>query len=211
MSTNYGRTTTSGNNFWVSNQGSNNQYGFLVQNVPAGVISALDVYMAGNGGTCRTILCLWDSSGNLLAQSAQFTAAAGSGGVNGQALQRATLTTPYRASTTADYYVGFWRNGSDGAEWSYQSGSGTIHPQAPSGGISNVGSPGALNLSNSTTGQMTAYLEWDPGNVYQGPNGGGAPAVVLGIYQGPNGGGAPIAVQGVYQGPNGGGAPVRIW
>src|SRR5690242_16379922 len=133
MSTNYGRTTISGNTTSIQNSGSNNQYGSLVSSVPAGVISALDVYMDGNGGTCRTILCLWSSTGVLLAQTAQFTASAGSGGLSGDTLHRAVLTTPYRASATASYYVGFWRNPADGAEWSYLSGSGTIHPQAPGG------------------------------------------------------------------------------
>ncbi len=166
MATNYGRTTTSGNDTWVSNTGTNNQYGCLVSGVPAGVISALDVYLAGSsGGTCRTILCLWNSSGTLLAQTAQFTAGAGAGGVNGQAFQRAVLTAPLVVAA-GNYYVGFWRNGADSAEWSYQSGSGTIHPQAPLGGVANVGSPGALSLANTTTGQMTAYLEWQASGVY---------------------------------------------
>ena len=210
MSTNYGRTTTTGNTTVVSNAGTDNQYGFLVASVPAGVISALDVYMDGNGGTCRTILCLWDSSGVLLAQSAQFTANAGSGGVNGQTLHRALLTTPYRSSGTASYYVGFWRNGADGAEWSYASGGGTIHPQAPGGLIGNVASPGNLSLANSTSGQMTAYLEWDPGNAY-GSSAGGAPATLQGIY-GSHTAGAPTALLGVYRGPSpSGGTPIKIW
>ena len=165
MSTNYGRTTTSGNTTVVSNQGSNNQYGFLVTGVPAGIVTALDVYMAGSGGTCRTILCLWNSSGTLLAQTAQFTAGAGSGGVNGQSLQHQALTSPL-VIAGGSYYVGFWRNPADGAEWSYLNSGGTIHPQAPLGGIANVASPGSLNLSTSTAGQMTAYLEWQPSGVY---------------------------------------------
>lgn len=165
MSTNYGRTTTSGNNFVVQNTGSNNQYGCLVASVPAGIVTALDVYMDGSGGTCRTILCLWNSSGTLLAQTAQFTASAGSGGVNGQTLHHATLTAPLLISA-GSYYVGFWRNPADSAEWSYQSGSGTIHPQAPGGGVTNVASPGNLSFANSTTGTMTAYLEWQPNGVY---------------------------------------------
>ncbi len=167
MATNYGRTATAGNDTWASNVGTNNQYGCIVTGVPAGVIAALDVFMAGSsGGTCRTILCLWDyPSGNLLAQTAQFTAAAGGGGVNGQAWQRAVLTSPIVVGG-GSYFVGFWRNGADAAEFSYNSGSGTIHPQAPGGGVTNVGSPGALNLGSTTTGQMSAYLEWQASGVY---------------------------------------------
>jgi hypothetical protein len=175
--TNAGRTTTSGNDTWVVNQGSNNQYGYRISMPETGIVTFLDVYMAGSGGTCRTRLCLWDSSGNLLAQSNQFTAGAGSGGVNGQSFRRQAVITPVLI-TAGNYYVGFWRNGSDSAEWSYNAGSGTIHPSAPSGGVSNVGSPGSLSLGSTTTGQMSAYLEYNPpgGYVYDGSNYQASPA-----------------------------------
>lgn len=179
MTLTYGRASTAGNDTWVSNTGTNNQYGCSVGAVPAGVITALDVYMAGSGGTCRTILCLWDSSGTLLAQTAQFTAAAGGGGINAQTTQRAVLTAPI-VVPAGTYYVGFWRNGADSAEWSYKSGSSTIHPQAPGGGVTNVGAPGALSFANTTSGQMTAYLEWQPsgGYVYNGSSYQAAPAYI---------------------------------
>jgi hypothetical protein len=159
-----GRTTTTGNDTWISNTGSNNQYGCAITMSESGLIQYLDVYMAGGGGSITAVLCLWDSSGNLLAQSASFSAGAGSGGVNGQAFQRQALLTPY-AAAAGTYYVGFWRNGAQTAEWSYDAGSGTIHPQAPSGGISNVGSPGNLSFANSTTGQMSAYVEYVKGGL----------------------------------------------
>lgn len=211
MSTNYGRTTTSGNDTWVQNTGSNNQYGFVVTSVPQGQVSFLDVYMAGSGGTCRTILCLWNSSGVLIAQTAQFSAGAGSGGVNGQSLRRQAISGGPIQIAGGTYYVGFWRNPADTAEWSYNAGTGIIRPQAPGAGVANVSSPSNLNTGSLTSGQMTAYLEWDPGNIYNGPSGGGAPATIQGVYQGPSGSGAPIAVPGVYQGPSGGGAPVQIF
>src|SRR6185312_14585365 len=122
---NAGRTTTSGNTTVVQNSGSNNQYGYAISMPATGLVQFLDVYMAGSGGTCRTRLCLWNSSGTLLASTAQFTAGAGSGGVNGQSFQRRALSSSVVISP-GTYYVGFWRNGSDTAEWSYNSGSGTI-------------------------------------------------------------------------------------
>lgn len=161
---NAGRTTTTGNTTSVTNSGTNNQYGFAISMPASGLVTFLNVYMAGSGGTCRTVLCLWNSSGVLLAQTAQFTANAGSGGVNGQAWQRAALVTPVSIAA-GTYYVGFWRNGADAAEWSYASGGGTIHPQAPSGGVANVGSPGNLSFANSTSGQMSAYLEYVQGGL----------------------------------------------
>jgi hypothetical protein len=165
---NAGRTTTSGNDTWVTNTGSNNQYAYKLTLPQDGIVSALNVYMAGSGGTCRTRLCLWTTGGTLLVAATQFTAGAGSGGVNGQSFHRSTIT-PLLLSA-GDYYIGFWRNGADGAEWSYNAGSGTIHPSAPSAGVSNVGSPGSLNTGSSTTGQMSAYLEYTPpgAQVYDG-------------------------------------------
>jgi hypothetical protein len=161
-----GRTTTSGNNFWAQNTGSNNQYGYAISMSESGLIEYLDVFMAGaaGGGGCRTILCLWDSSGNLLAQTAQFTAGAGGGGVNGQAFQRQPLITPYPAAA-GTYHIGFWRNAADTADFSFINSGGTIHPQAPGGGIGNVGSPGALSFANSTTGQMSAFVEYVRGGI----------------------------------------------
>jgi hypothetical protein len=161
---NAGRTTTSGNDTSVINTGSNNQYGYAISMPVTGLVQYLDVYMAGSGGTCRTVLCLWNSSGTLLAQTAQFTASAGSGGVNGQSMHRAAVITPIVISA-GTYYVGFWRNGSDSAEWSYNAGSGTIHPSAPSGGVSNAGSPSNLNTGSTTTGQMSAFLEYVQGGL----------------------------------------------
>ena len=161
---NAGRTTTSGNTTVVQNSGSNNQYGFAITMPATGLVQWLDVYMAGSGGTCRTILCLWNSSGTLLAQTAQFTASAGSGGVNGQAFQRAALTSPL-VINAGTYYVGFWRNGADGAEWSYDAGTGIIRPQAPGAGVANVGSPGNLNQASFTSGSMSAYLEYVQGGL----------------------------------------------
>lgn len=168
MATIYGRNTTSGNNFWQSNVGSNNQYGYLIGSVPAGIITALDVYMAGSGGTARTVLCIWSyPSGNLLAQSSQFTAASGAGGVNGQAWQRATLTSPLvvPGPGTSAFYVGFWRNPADSAEFSFNSASGTFRPNV-SAGVANVGSPGSLAVSTGSTGLMSAYLEWQAAGGY---------------------------------------------
>lgn len=161
---NAGRTTTSGNNTVVQNTGSNNQYGHAITMPETGLIQFLDVYMAGTGGSITTVLCLWDSSGVLLAQSASFSAGAGSGAVNGQAFQRQALTSPYLASA-GTYYVGFWRNSAQTAEWSYINSGGTIHPQAPGGGVANVGSPGNLSFANSTTGQMSAYVEYVVGGL----------------------------------------------
>jgi hypothetical protein len=159
-----GRDVTSGNNFWIQNTGSNNQYGCAFSMPATGLIQFLDVYMACSGSTMNARLCLWDSSGNLLATSAVFTCPAGSGGVNGQSWQRVALSSPYLASA-GTYYVGFWRETGKTAEWSYMSGSGTIHPSAPSAGVANVASPGNLSLGSTTVGQMSAYVEYVVGGL----------------------------------------------
>jgi hypothetical protein len=162
---NAGRTTTSGNNFWVQNTGTNNQYGFAFTMPENGLIQYLDVYMACSGSTMNAVLCLWGPSGILLAQTAVISVGAGAGGVNGQAFQRAALITPYLAAATGLYHVGFWRETGKTAEWSYVSGGGSIYPQAPGGGIANVGSPGNLNGTTTTSGQMSAYVEYVKGGL----------------------------------------------
>lgn len=209
MSTNYGRTDEAGNNLSRSNTGSNNQVGFLITNVPAGVISYLDVYAEGVGAGARMVLCLWDASGNLLAQTAQFTTGVGSSALHGQSWQRAALTTPYRANATASYHVGFWRNAADQVAYSYLSSGGTVHPDIL-GSQANVGSPGTLATGTSSTAQLSAYLEWDPGNAY-GSSAGGTPTALQGIY-GSHLAGTPTLLLGVYRGPSpSGGTPIKIW
>lgn len=210
MSTNYGRSTTSGNNNWQENQGSQNQQGMLVSSIPKGLIVAINLYVAGGlGGTCRTNACLWNSSGTLLVATGNITVAAGGGGINAQAWHRYVMSGAGFAIATGNYYIGFYRNSADAIEWSWINSGGTLRPTVNSG-VANVGSPGSLNISSSTTGQLSAYVEWIPSGIYGNHVGGVAPVPIQEVY-GSHLAGAPVAVPGVYRGPSGGGTPIQIW
>jgi hypothetical protein len=210
--TNYGRATTSGNDTWQENQGSQNQQGYYVAGVPKGSLMAINLYAAGGlGGTCRTATCLWNSSGTLLVASGTLTLAAGGSGINAQAWHRFQFggTTGFPIAD-GNYYIGFWRNSGDAIEWSYNNGTGgPCRPQINSS-VGNVGSPSNLSIGTGTTASMSLYLEWQPGGIF-GADTGGTPLTIQEVYGNHTGGLAPVAVPGVYRGPAGGGSPVQIW
>lgn len=162
-----GRNTITGNTTSQANQGSNNQYGSQFTMPQIGTIQYLNVYCGGfNGNSTITniVLCLWDGSGNLLGQTATIAAPAYPNSVNGQAWQRAALLTPYLASASQVLYVGLWRDPSHWAVYSYKNSGGTIHPGVSSG-TATVSTPGNLAIGTSTTGQMSAYVEYVTGGV----------------------------------------------
>lgn len=160
-----GRTTTTGNTNSQSNTGSNNQYGTQITMPETGLIKTLHVYVSGNGGTITGALVLWDyPSGNVLAQTASITFSSGSTAVNGQAWQVADLITPYLATSGKNMYIGFWRNSSQTANFSYINSSGVIRPQT-NVAHANVASVSALSVADGTTGTMSAYADYVKGGL----------------------------------------------
>jgi hypothetical protein len=162
---NLGRQVTTGNTNSQLNAGSNNQYGSKITTTESGTVQFLDCYVSASGGAGNCVLCLWDSAGNLVAQSATFTLANGAGtGVNQQAFQRQAVVTPYFFASGVDLYVGFWRAGAISAVFSYINTGGPFRPNVGAG-VANTGAPGALSIATSTTGQMCAYIEYARGGV----------------------------------------------
>lgn len=159
----FGRSDTSANNFYYENSGSNNQVGTRFTAPENGVIQSLSVYFAMNGTTGNAALCLWDTSGNLLAQTATFTCVSGSTGINNQTLQTHNLTTPYAMTGGTSYIIGFWRDPAKDTVYSTATGSGRTDKQ----GATNIGSPGTLSLSNSVTEQMTAYATYTTATIHR--------------------------------------------
>lgn len=206
----YGNTTTSGNDHWNENQGTQNQQGFLVSSVPKGALMSITLYCAGGlGGTCRTQACLWDSSGTLIIAAGTITLSAGGGGINAQAWHTWNFGGANGIPIAGgNYYIGFFRNSSDAIEWSWNAGSGTLRPTVNSG-VGNVGSPSNLSVGTGTTGSMSAYLTWAPSGVY-GADTAGSPTAIIDIY-GNHLSGSPVELLGVYRGPSGGGTPIQIW
>lgn len=167
-------------------------------------VTKLWAYFGGNVGTvpgCK--LCVWGTGGTLIYASQTFTAPSGR-----QWVSVVPSTTLLLAPATG-CFVGWWAPVGSNMEFgvrasgSWQGRKNVTPAQTMAGATTNDGA--------FLAGEAGGYLEYQPANIYQGPNGGGAPVSVQGVYQGPNGGGTPVAVQGIYQGPSGGGTPVRIW
>lgn len=135
-----------------------NQCGSAVVMPANGRIYDLGVYVAGDGSSTPMILCLWDSSGNLLAQTASFTCPSGSHSVLGQSWQVQNLVTPYFATSGTTYYIGFWRTAGNSSIFTVNS-SGTF-----TSNTNLTGSPGALTLSNpfGTNHSMGVYGDYNP-------------------------------------------------
>lgn len=159
-----GRTTTTGNNQWNSNTGSNNQIGSKFTMPETGLIQALHVYVSGNGGTITGQLVLWDSSGNILGQTGNITFSSGTTGINGQAMQSASLLTSVHVASGAIIYIGFWRASASTANYSWINSGGIIAPN-PGGTQANVASPGALAIGSTATGQLTAWADYVKGGL----------------------------------------------
>lgn len=158
-----GRSATDNTNF-NTNQGSQNQIGSKFTMPETGLIKTLHVFVAGTGGTITGQLVLWNSSGAILGQTGNITFASGSSSLNGQSFQVADLQTPVLVSSGSVIYIGFWRNPSSSASYSWKNSGGIISP-SPSAGTANVASPGTLAIGSTATGQLSAYADYVKGGL----------------------------------------------
>jgi hypothetical protein len=147
-----------GGNFNFSGSNTLNQCGSIVTMPTAGRIYDLGVYVAGDGSSTPMILCLWDVSGNLLAQTGSFTCPSGSHTVLGQSWQVQNLVTPYQATNGQQLYIGFWRTAANSDIFTVNS-AGTF-----TSNTNLTGSPGALTLSNpfGVNHSMGVYGDYYP-------------------------------------------------
>jgi hypothetical protein len=91
----------------------------------AGTVTKVSVYMAGYGGTCSTRTGLWDASGNMLRESATFTATSETFSNGNDDHWDRSLSSGYAAASGQVLYAGFRRtSSSDGFFWSKDDGSG---------------------------------------------------------------------------------------
>lgn len=138
---------------------TDNEVGMSIGNMPAGggYINTLYCYCGGYGGTVPMQLCLWNSSGTLLAASGSFTAGSGNG------LQSASIGSVFVAGGTG-LYVGFYHPTSGGtsggwAMWGV-AGSGSFVSIA-----GNASGPGNVSWASCGSqgfqcGNMQAYLQY---------------------------------------------------
>lgn len=151
-----GSQPSSWSTFQFSGLNTNNQVGMGTFAMPeAGRINQLSCFFGGHTAAVTARLVLWDSSGNIVAQSGSFSAAKGSGGTGGQAWQTQAIPDVL-ASSGAAYYVGFWRDPAKDAEWSIAAG-GTWRENT-----NTSGSPGAFTGLTSNSGGVGAYATYVP-------------------------------------------------
>lgn len=133
----------------------------LVTMPATGDITSISCYFSGHSDSPTYRLVIWDSSGNILAQTTTFTASAGSGATAGQAWQTQSLGSPLHVVSGTQIRIGWWRCPGTGAgtcdtEWSF-TGSGTHDTKTDTSG-----SPGSFTGPGSNSGQVGAYATYTP-------------------------------------------------
>jgi len=157
-----GNTTTPASNFFF--------YGVNVQNaawssytMPAGggLITQLNGFFdLDTGGPSTCFLCVWDSSGNLLASASVASVPAGSQSSGGQAWHSANLATPLFVAGGTLINIGWWVPQANGMVATTESTGTTF-----SG--TQAGSPGtASGPAVSSVGALGSYATYTPGNVW---------------------------------------------
>jgi len=177
----FGRTVTTGNDHFYQNLGSNNQVGTLFTSPEDGLITDLSVYCSGDGATADAILCLWDSSRNLLATTDHITAPSGSRSVNGQGFIAGPLITPYSMTGGTVYIIGFWRSPGDSFLYSTDTGVGTTKKQGVGIDISAPGTLGTYVGDGSE--QLSAFATYSVGGAYVKQSGGAMLRRIVNVKQ----------------------------
>lgn len=134
-------TTTKPSGGWHAFAGSSQvQQEAELLTAPAHIdVLELAGWIGGWNGTCRVKLCLWDSLGSLLGESAQITVAnEGAGGPAGSNVQlyTAALLVPVRLAAGALFFAGFDRHASDGHQISVGGAGSGSHYEGRHGGSS---------------------------------------------------------------------------
>lgn len=153
-----GITSTASNNQVYVDQTNFSQIASQITMTESGSVQSISVYVsAGISNVEHMKLGLWNSSGQLVASSGQFTAAPASGaGVNQQTWQTQDVSpTTILAGT---YYVGFWADPANYREYSTQSGAGTTWK------LSEGAAPNITNFTGkgitTVTEQLSAYITY---------------------------------------------------
>jgi hypothetical protein len=151
-------STTFGNNARGPNvfgAGAGSNEGGSPFTVPAtGTITRLGMWLEPGGDSIPVVyvpvrLCIWNSSGTLLGQTAAFNIPYnGSTGTN----WAANLTAGVAVSAGDTVYLGYWCNATNGLAWPRCQNSGTLYLKAQGNSA-----PGNLTLSGSHANTIQAY------------------------------------------------------
>lgn len=150
----FGSNPGSFNNFMFTLLNNQNQVATLAAAPATGTVSQVSVYMAGQGGPVSMQGCVWDAAGNLIGVSGMGAVGAGSDTSGGQFL--VTVNVNCQIVSGLNYYIGFWRDPSAGAVWSFLGGSGTFYTSTTPGSSS----AGFLSGLTSNTGQIQAFATY---------------------------------------------------
>jgi hypothetical protein len=127
--------------------GSYNFYGSNVNNTlvsretmpgTGGLITSLQIYAAARNGAGNTTarFCVWDSGGNILAQSGDITLTPGSGGTSGQSYVSGTLGGGgLKVNGGTVIFIGMWRHASQSHEWTEDSNANTEYSSTDSNNV----------------------------------------------------------------------------
>lgn len=127
----------------------------LITMPESGVIQRVGVYVGGRGGAISGYVCVWDASGNLIRQVA-VTFPAGSDATGGQSWTEVAID-PITAQAGFQYRVGWWRDPSGSAVWSYGGSGSHWHLTATSG-------PTSFGGTQDSGGRIGAYLVYTAGS-----------------------------------------------
>lgn len=114
-----GNTATPSGSFNDYLGGLANTMAIQVTMPTAGVITNVTAYVGGHGAAITGRVVIWDSSGNVLAQSGDLTFPQGSGGIGGQGWVTGTVggANGYSATTNQVLRLGWWVHENEQWEW----------------------------------------------------------------------------------------------
>ena len=157
-----GYTTTPSAVYGSYQLNTNNTLVAKVTMPQAGRITSITCYVAAHVGSGNTTarFCVWDSSGNLLAQSGDITLTPGNGLRGGQSYHTANLTTPYVAANGQVLFIGVWRHWNQSHEWTEDSNANVEYSMTGGDGSNTV--PPASETFTSANGNPGIYATYTP-------------------------------------------------
>lgn len=124
-----------------------------------GLITDVTFYGSGNGASSNTAYgCIWDSSGNLLAQGSGVVTTGGATGGGNQAWHTDTLTTPLFVAGGISIYIGWQRSTATTFDWSWANDGAAVAYRTAGNTPSNFGT--TVTVQNGSIG---AYATYTPG------------------------------------------------
>lgn len=100
-----------------SGANTENQVAYGLTMPENGNITQVGAWLAGKDSSAAVKLCVWNSSGTLLGQSASFSATGKSFALGASVQYTKSLTTPVAATSGTTYYVGWSRDPDDSVQY----------------------------------------------------------------------------------------------